>query len=99
MKAKSIKGTTAARYSTLQIYKHLDRIQSQLDIDKYYIDFQVGKVYVWHTREQRRQLYTCMNRYDYIPALGAVLDLYREHDIDHDWFDRDGFLEKKGWTI
>ena len=104
-KPRSIKGSTAARYTTKQIYKHLARVQDKLftngdtTSNHYRIDFQFEDVYVWSKRAGRYVLYGRMHAYDYKPALGAVLEIYERHDIDHDWLDQDGFLEKKGFAI
>ena len=82
---KSIKRATAKRYTTKQLYKHLDRVLTKLDKSDFRIDYQYGKVYIWNKRQGRYQLWSCMNDYDHSVAMKAIVSVYDQNDIDHDF--------------
>ena len=82
---KTIKYSTAKRYSTEQLYKHLDRLMTSLDCDTYLIDYQYGKAYIWYAAERRYRLWSCMNEYDHSCAISAIMHVCSMHDIDNDF--------------
>ncbi len=82
---KAIKYSTAKRYSTKQLYKHLDRLMTSLDCNTYLIDYQYGKAYIWYAAERRWRLWSCMSEYDHSCAIHALIYIYNIYGIAHDF--------------
>jgi len=82
---KSIKRATAKRYTTKQLYKHLDRVLTKLDSTQFRIDYAYEKVFIWDEYDRRYKLWSCMNPHEYRSAIGAILMTYDDNGITHDF--------------
>ena len=82
---KSLKASTAKRYTVKQLYKHLDRVLTKLDSTLFRIDFAYDQVYIWSSLEGTYKQWAPIHEYCRMHAYGALATAYRQHGINHDF--------------